>query len=152
MRPQYFFALLVVALGCHSSAAPGSAPATSATSLSPCADVVARARREPDLRVDRVPEPLAMTPPPIKQPVPAGVVGKRGAEVEVQVVVDTSGRADMRTFKVVRATHPWLGQSVKSAVRQWKFVPAELEGCKVPRLYHFAAKSKGWDSGPGTRD
>jgi hypothetical protein len=50
----------------------------------------------------------------------------------------------MRTFRVVRATHPWLGQSVKSAVRQWKFAPAELEGCKVPRLYHFAAKAKGW--------
>jgi hypothetical protein len=109
-----------------------------------CRSVVARARAEPGLRVDRVPEPLAYDPPPIKRPVPAGVVGKNGrAEVQVRVLVDTLGRANMSTFTVVRTTHPWLAQSVRQAVSKWRFVPAQLEGCKVPRLYHFGAKAGG---------
>jgi hypothetical protein len=43
----------------------------------------------------------------------------------------------MSTFTVVKTTHPWLASSVKTAVAKWKFEPAEVAGCKVPRVYNY---------------
>jgi hypothetical protein len=45
----------------------------------------------------------------------------------------------MNTFAVVKTTHPWLASSVKSAVAKWSFDPAQLAGCKVPRLFKWGA-------------
>ena len=60
-------------------------------------------------------------------------MGKDGkAEVCIRVLVDTLGVADMGTFTVVKSTHPTLTRSVRSAVAKWKFVPAEVSGCRVP--------------------
>jgi outer membrane biosynthesis protein TonB len=61
--------------------------------------------------------------------------------VKVTVLVDTLGRPDMRTFKVVKTTHPWLASSVKTAVAKWRFEPAQLAGCKVPRQFEWGATS-----------
>lgn len=109
-----------------------------------CQEWVRRAVAEPELDVERVPEPVAYDPPPIPRRLPPGVVGRDGrAEVRIKVLVDTLGRADMKTFRVVRSTHPTLTASVKRAVAKWKFQPAEVGGCKVPRTFNWAAVAGG---------
>lgn len=105
-----------------------------------CAEWVQRAQADPELAVERVPAPVSLDPPPIPKRLPQGVVGKNGyAEVRIRVLVDTVGAADMRTFTVVKSTHPTLTRSVRAAVAKWKFVPAEVNGCKVPRNFNWAA-------------
>ena len=77
---------------------------------------------------------MALDPAPLPKKLPKGVVGKSGyAEVRIRVLVDTLGTADMRTFTIVKSTHPTLTRSVRTAVAKWRFVPAEVSGCKVPR-------------------
>lgn len=102
-----------------------------------CAEALRRAVAKPDLEVEKVPAPLAMTPPAIDpKKMPKGVADKNGYyQVKFQVLVDTLGKADMKTFTVVSTTNAWLGTSVKTAVAKWKFSPAEVAGCKVPRNY-----------------
>jgi hypothetical protein len=115
-----------------------------------CDEWVRRAVADPELNVERVPAVVAFNPQPIPKRLPKGVVGKDGkAEVRIRVLVDTLGTADMRTFTVVKSTHPTLTRSVRTAVAKWKFVPAEVGGCKVPRNFNWAAvtpaESKGGD-------
>lgn len=105
-----------------------------------CDEWVRRATANPELDVERVPAPVAFDPPPIPKRLPKGVVGKNGyAEVRIRVLVDTLGAADMRTFAIVKSTHPTLTRSVRTAVAKWKFVPAEVGGCKVPRNFNWGA-------------
>ena len=105
-----------------------------------CVEARRRAVAKPDLDVDRLPTPNALVPPPIPvKSMPADVRRSRYSEIRVTVLVDTLGRADMRTFAVVKSTHPWLTSSVKNAVARWSFSPAELAGCKVPRTYRWGA-------------
>lgn len=110
-----------------------------------CREAVRRASARPDLDVEKVATPLAMTPAPIDtRRMPKGVADRNGFyEVKFQVLVDTVGKADMRTFTVVTASHPWLGTSVRSAVAKWKFAPAEVAGCKVPRTYSLGISPRG---------
>ena len=108
-----------------------------------CPEARRRAAEKPDLDVDRLPSPIAMSPKPL-QKVPANALRKDGsADVKVDVIIDTLGRADMKTFKVVSASHPWLANNVKTVIPKWRFAPAELAGCKVPRVYHFMASAPG---------
>ena len=104
-----------------------------------CPEALRRAAAKPDLDVDRLPAPVAFKPAPIPRRMPPSVMRKGYAEVRITVLVDTLGKADMRTFTVVKSTHPWLTQNVKSAVAKWTFTPAELAGCKVPRVFKWAA-------------
>ena len=105
-----------------------------------CNEWVRRAVADPEIAVERVPEPVALNPAPIPRRLPKGVVGKDGkAEVRIRVLIDTLGTADMRTFTVVKSTHPTLTRSVRAAVAKWKFVPAQVGGCKVPRNFNWAA-------------
>jgi len=60
----------------------------------------------------------------------AGVEG----EAIVQYIVDTTGRAEPASFKVLRASHDAFGQAVRSALPQMRFLPAEIGGCKVRML------------------
>ncbi len=55
-------------------------------------------------------------------------------EVLAQFTVDTTGRADMSTFKVLKETHAMFTQAVKSALPNMKFYPAEVGGRKVKQL------------------
>ncbi|HEY7394815.1 MAG TPA: TonB family protein [Gemmatimonadaceae bacterium] len=55
-------------------------------------------------------------------------------EVLAQFVVDTTGKADMREFKVLKSTHDLFTAAVKSALPQMKFYPAEVGGKKVKQL------------------
>jgi hypothetical protein len=108
-----------------------------------CAEALRRAVAQPDLDVDSLPAPVAYKPVPIDvTKMPRGVLSKTGySEVRITVVVDTLGKADMKTFTVVTSTHPWLTQSVKTAVGKWSFHPAMLAGCKVPRAFKWGAMS-----------
>jgi hypothetical protein len=94
---------------------------------------------------------VAMKPLPVDaRKMPKGVADRNGFyEVRFQVLVDTLGRPDMKTFAVVKTTHPWLSSSVKTAVAKWKFTPAQLAGCKVPRNYVLGISPKG--KKPATR-
>jgi len=134
--------IAVAGLAACQSAGGGSSPVRVASVNAPasCAEWVRRAKSKPELDVERVPEPVAYDPPPIPRRLPPGVIGKDGrAEVRIKVLVDTLGHADMKTFRVVRSTHPVLTSNVRSAVAQWRFRPAEIEGCKVPRVFNWAA-------------
>jgi hypothetical protein len=110
-----------------------------------CKEALRRALAKPDLDVEKIPAPLAMTPTPIDtKKMPKGVADKNGYyQVKFQVLVDTLGKADMKTFTVVSATNAWLGTSVKGAVAKWKFSPAEVAGCKVPRNYTLGISPRG---------
>jgi hypothetical protein len=110
-----------------------------------CQEAVRRAVAKPDLDVEKVAEPVAMKPAAIDtKKMPRSVPDKNGYyEVKFQVLVDTLGKPDMKTFTVVSTTHPWLGTSVKTAVAKWTFSPAEVAGCKVPRMYSLGISPKG---------
>ena len=60
----------------------------------------------------------------------AGVEG----EVLAQFVVDTTGRAEPSTLKILKSSHDLFIQSVKNALPQMKFIPAEVGGRKVKQL------------------
>lgn len=60
----------------------------------------------------------------------AGVEG----EVLAQFVVDTSGRAEMNSYKVLKTTHELFGNAVKNALAGMRFIPAEVGGRKVRQL------------------
>lgn len=55
-------------------------------------------------------------------------------EVLAQFVVDTTGRADVNTFKVLKSTHEQFTQSVRQALGDMRFTPAEIGGHKVKQL------------------
>ncbi len=108
-----------------------------------CVEALRRAALKNDLEVDRLPTPVKYDPPPIPRlkTYPKGVFGKDTSEIRITVMVDTLGQPDMTTFTVVKSTHPWLAKTIKTSVGKWKFTPAELVGCKVPRVFKFAVVS-----------
>jgi protein TonB len=55
-------------------------------------------------------------------------------EVLAQFVVDTTGRAEMNTFKVLKSSHDLFTNSVKAALANMRFYPAEVGGRKVKQL------------------
>ncbi len=60
----------------------------------------------------------------------AGVEG----EVLAQFVVDTSGHAEVGTFKVLKTSHELFAAAVKSALPGMRFLPAEVGGHRVKQL------------------
>jgi hypothetical protein len=138
--------LAIVAAACASSnAEPDTRPVRVAGMAKPltygdCPAARRLAAENPSLDVDRNPAPIAMKPA-ILQPgkIPPGVIGPKGAVIKADVIIDTLGRADMRTFKIVKSSHKWLTAEVRNAIPKWKYTPAELAGCKVARVYHFSA-------------
>jgi protein TonB len=55
-------------------------------------------------------------------------------EVLAQFVVDTTGRAEMNTFKVLKSSHELFTQSVRNALGQMRFYAAEIGGRKVKQM------------------
>lgn len=151
------FVVLAVAAGCSGGHAPPDPSATPAR-VAPadpvvtCEEWVKRAVADPEIGVERVPEPVAYDPPPLPKRFSQGVLDKNGrGEIRIRVLVDTMGVADMKTFNVVKSTHPTLTRSVRAAVAKWKFTPAQVGGCKVPRDYNWAVVlGKPATSGTGT--
>jgi hypothetical protein len=108
------------------------------TPIDACADARVRLAAEPTLMVDRSPVPVS-TKPPAFQRIPRVALRQDGsADVKVDVVIDTLGRADMKTFTVVSVSHAWFVGDLRRVLPQWRFTPAEMGGCKVPGIYHFA--------------
>jgi protein TonB len=60
----------------------------------------------------------------------AGIEG----EVLAQFVVDTNGRADMSTFKVLKSSQEGFTEEVKRALPKMRFYAAEIGGHKVKQL------------------
>jgi protein TonB len=60
----------------------------------------------------------------------AGVEG----EVLAQFVVDTTGRAEAGSYKVLKSSHDLFAQAVRSALPGMRFIPAEVGGKKVKQL------------------
>jgi len=60
----------------------------------------------------------------------AGVEG----EVLAQFVVDTTGRAEANSLKILKSSHDLFVQSVRNALPQMRFIPAEVGGRKVKQL------------------
>jgi periplasmic protein TonB len=60
----------------------------------------------------------------------AGVEG----EVLAQFVVDTTGKAEPNSLKILKSSHDQFVQAVKNALPQMKFIPAEVGGRKVKQL------------------
>ena len=55
-------------------------------------------------------------------------------EVLAQFVVDTTGRVEVATFKVIRKSHDLFEAAVRSALPNMRFLPAEVGGRKVKQL------------------
>lgn len=140
LRPFMLATLGCLAAACAS--APRPPAATDARLLAPPADscILARedAAADPRLDVERVPTPRAMTPPAIRTPVPRTVLrASRGTAIRAEVLVDTLGRPEMATFRVLETPHAWYATNLKAAMAQWAFEPALRNGCRVPRYYLF---------------
>ncbi len=60
--------------------------------------------------------------------------GGGDGKVTAQFVVDTTGRADMSTWKVLESTNDLFSQAAKDGVRKAKFYAAEIGGKKVKQL------------------
>ena len=143
-RVSPFAALLVAA--CSSGRTvdvrpmePSAQPA--AIAYGDCVEARRRAAAEPDLAVDALPAPVRQSPAPLRN-VPVSVrthMDRNGAVVKTQVLIDTLGRADMKTFKVDTTSHPWLAENVKSVIPRWRFTPAQLAGCRIARVWKFSA-------------
>ena len=135
--------LAALTAACASSPEPDYRPVRVAGMAKPlahgdCPEARRLAAEKPDLEVDRLPAPIAMKPPMLAK-FPPDVIGPKGAVIKADVIIDTLGRADMKTFRIVKSSHPWLSAHVKGVLPKWKYTPAELAGCKVARVYHFSA-------------
>jgi hypothetical protein len=143
LRATGIFALILFGAAC-AHRQPAVEPETAvrvAPPLKPgdCAEALRRATLEPDLTVDRLPTPTVMKPAPFHDMPYSALRTDGSAEIKVDVVIDTLGRADMRTFKVVKVSNRWFVENTRSFLARWRFSAAELAGCKVPRVYHFMA-------------
>ena len=58
----------------------------------------------------------------------------RGGRVAVQFVIDTLGRAEMGSLRVVEASDPLFVQSVRAVLGRYRFTPGEVNGQRVRTL------------------
>ena len=78
---------------------------------------------------------LALDSDPVVPVYPDSLYGARiPGHVEVEFVVDPTGRPRMDTFGVVAATHPALGEAVRRAIEDRRFVPATRGGVAVAQV------------------
>jgi protein TonB len=61
-------------------------------------------------------------------------------EVIAQFVVDTTGHADVRTFKALSSSHDLFTRAVRDVLPQMRFYAAETGGRKVKQLVQQAFK------------
>ena len=83
---------------------------------------------EVDKPVSQAPNSAAPVYPDILRQ--AGVEG----EALVSFVVDTTGRVDLATFKVIRASHDLFAASVRNALPRMRFIPAETTRGRVRQV------------------
>ncbi|HEX9608277.1 MAG TPA: energy transducer TonB [Gemmatimonadaceae bacterium] len=85
-----------------------------------------------EFQVEKPAEMLAESPKP-KYPSVLESSGIAG-EVQAQFVVNSSGRADMDSFKVLKSTNELFTQAVKNVLPRMKFSPAMIGGKPVNQL------------------
>lgn len=108
----------------------------------------------PDLEDSAAPEPLAeaaaaqnsftlldvdtgaVRDPESAAPVYPSLLERQGIEgiAVVRFVVDTTGRADLETFRVIETNHPLFGAAVREALPGMKFHPATVGPRKVRQM------------------
>jgi len=82
--------------------------------------------------VDRAPRILGT---PIQPTFPTSLRERGvGGRVAVQFVVDTLGKAEMNSLRVVEASDPQFAQSVRAVLPRYRFSPGEVGGQKVRTL------------------
>jgi protein TonB len=74
--------------------------------------------------------------PPVLQS--AGIAGR----VELQYVVDTTGHAEVNSFKVLKTTHPAFVEPAREAISKGVFKPAKFKGQPVRQLVQQAISFK----------
>lgn len=112
------------------------APPLGAVQPGDCPEALRRARAKPDLEVDRLASPKAKLGTALQdRAMPAAVRRAKYNDVRISVLIDTLGKPDMSTFTVVKTTHPWLATKFRSSIAKWTFEPAQLAGCRVPRVW-----------------
>lgn len=81
-------------------------------------------------------EKRVMQAPNSAAPVYPDLLRQAGVEGEalVSFMVDTTGRVDLSSFKVVRTTHDLFAAAVKNALPRMRFIPAEIGDRKVRQL------------------
>jgi TonB family protein len=84
-----------------------------------------------EYEVDAPVRPIGGTPP--RYPVTLRDLGVCG-NVLVTFVVDTTGRAEMNTFRVLRSTDPQFGEAVREGVARSRFTPARFRDHPVRQL------------------
>lgn len=55
-------------------------------------------------------------------------------EVVAQFVVDTTGKADMATFRILQSNNELFSAALESVIPRWRFLPAEAGGRKVKQI------------------
>lgn len=73
----------------------------------------------------------------IKYPQPTSASASsvvKGTGLVVQVVVDTLGYPDARSFKILRSPNEMATAAAMHAFLGWRFLPATFQGCKVPQV------------------
>jgi protein TonB len=85
-----------------------------------------------EFQVEKPAEMLAESPKP-KYPSVLESSGIAG-EVQAQFVVNSSGKADMDSFKVLKSTNELFTQAVKNVLPRMKFSPAMIGGKPVNQL------------------
>lgn len=94
-------------------------------------------------------EKPAMQAPNSAVPAYPDLLRRAGVEGEalVSFTVDSTGRADLATFKVIHTTHELFAASVKAALPRMRFIPAEVGDRRVAQLvqqaFSFALKGDG---------
>ena len=101
----------------------------------------------PEVRVRRIPpttDPRCRRDPAFEFQVqkPARYQGARDVtphpsadgETLVQFIVDSTGALDAASFKVLRSADPALVSDARRILSRWTYLPAEVDGCKVPQL------------------
>jgi TonB family protein len=72
-------------------------------------------------------------------------MGIEGA-VEMEFVVDTTGRADLATVRVISSPDERFSTAVRSSLREARFVPGRYRGhavrTLVRRAYHFELENR----------
>lgn len=70
----------------------------------------------------------------------AGIEG----QVLAQFVVDSAGRVELATFRVLDSQHPLFVAAVRSALSRIRYLPAEARGARVAQLvqqsFHFTVR------------
>jgi TonB family protein len=129
-----------LAVACSLQSDTGTAPVPSNNVAAARAQTANAGNHYTEFSIDRQATPLPGTVPPSYPEMlrSAHLAG----DVVAQFVVDESGQPEMSTLKIVASTHDLFAASVKTAIAQMRFSPAEIHSHAVKQLvrmpFHFS--------------